>query len=307
MSVLAWPVGPSSFLTANIPNCRKIPGYSPALCLLCGKILLWDLWGSSYNLEHGSEYSLLSGFEWARALSEVGESPPSPACVPGRWQEGSPQRQAASLGNSIPGIRAEQPAQAGPPPLCWEWMPAVAEMGVLKGRISRGIIVWTEAEHFPPNFSFFLSLSAHPWLIQVTGETQSLRGSTLTAGGARSSWGRRWLLCLGASDPFQPSDPFSPEIPAPRAAPGGYAPKALPAPSSWEGDPWRGPFVQGSQFLPPEAFAAVIDPFGLGVPGSVGRTRAPLRLPQRPGSSQVSVEQGLMDHGLWLYTTLQPF
>lgn len=98
----------------------------------------------------------------------------------------------------------------------------------------------------------------------------------------------------------EPSDPFSC---APGAAPGGSTPKhihePLPAPSSWEGHPWRGPFVQGSQFLPLEAFAVVTVPFGLGVPCSVGRTQVPLRLPHPPGTSQVSFEQELMDHGSW--------
>lgn len=57
--------------------------------------------------------------------------------------------------------------------------------------------------------------------------------------------------------------------------------------------------MQGSQFLPLEAFAVVTVPFGLGVPCSVGRTRVPLRLPHPPGTSQVSFEQELMDHGSW--------
>lgn len=58
--------------------------------------------------------------------------------------------------------------------------------------------------------------------------------------------------------------------------------------------------MQGSQFLPLEAFAGVIVPFGLGVPCSVGRTPVPLRLPHSPGSSQVSFEQELMDQRSWI-------
>lgn len=147
---------PSSLLTATIPNCRKLPGYSPALWENSALRPVGDhltTWGMGVNALF---YLGLNGPE---LLQRWGSPPPSPACVPGLWQEGSPQRQAASLGIRISGNPGEQPAQVGPVVFCWEWIPAVAEMGVLKGGITQEKRCQTEVGHF---IHSLFPLSVHP-------------------------------------------------------------------------------------------------------------------------------------------------
>lgn len=222
----------------------------------CSETCRW----SSYNLEHGSEYSLLSGFEWA--LSKVRESPALPCLCAWPVAGGLSSKAGCLFGKQDP----RKPWRAASPGGSHCTLLAVdacrgRDGGAKGGRISQEKHCLNWSWKFSTQFfsSSILCLCIPDWSRYQEKPNPKVAAHQQQQGHAAAKAGGDFGALVHLI-------PFSIRslLLCPRAAPGASAPKQadepLPAPSSWEGDPCRGPLVQGSQFLPLEALAVVIVP-----------------------------------------------